>query len=761
MDPQELEQLRQKLNELNQSFDSLGTNLNKTSLGVEDVLGKKLPTGAKAAGEALKGLGKSIASYNDAMIRGERGAKVAANSMGELADGIQTALNVLAMFAPGGLIVKGLLVGTGMLVKGISEYGKAASQQADALFRAYKDLSKISAAGAGLDDTFRNLQRIGLTTNQLDQFTAVLKKAGPDLLYFGSSMADGAREFSEVVGDLYKGPLGRDLEMLGLEFEDLASSAATYVTLQGRLGRLQMKTQEDLMRETYAYTRELDLLARLTGQSREEQEKTQRSLLEDERWTGFLEEAKASGQDLGELQNYLATLPADLRKGLQHIIAGGGAISSEEARKTIQTLPEAYQIAQDIISQNTSASQAYEKTFAAIDRFSKQTAGSRRVGATEGFGLSLGGQGGLYERTQMLENIKARVAEGQSLEDAMRAEQDRARLADDAKQSLIDTDRSQRNYQQNLDAFTNKGLRAATSAANTFAQALERGSRALPGSPIGGRATTGGAVAPSAPVTGAARGLGTSGNYIEKVIQAESGGRNIANQSGVGGSPTSTAFGLAQITKGTFEDLAKKAGPGNPLYGKTFEDMKADVNLQRQALGQLTDKNRVFLQNAGLSTSDAALYLAHFLGPGGAKRALSQPDSAPIQGAVDFQQFMANPNLQRMATVGDLKAWADQKMGGGGYRNGGVATGPASGYNTVLHGTEAIVPLPDGKTIPVTMNMEQILSRIETAFKQPGFTGVNSDTSAMMSRQISQLDELINQMRNQVNISTKLLQYAR
>ena len=38
-----------------------------------------------------------------------------------------------------------------------------------------------------------------------------------------------------------------------------------------------------------------------------------------------------------------------------------------------------------------------------------------------------------------------------------------------------------------------------------------------------------------------------------------------------------------------------------------------------------------------------------------------------------------------------------------GYAVGGVAKGPQSGYPAVLHGTEAVVPLPNGKSIPVDM----------------------------------------------------------
>jgi hypothetical protein len=38
-----------------------------------------------------------------------------------------------------------------------------------------------------------------------------------------------------------------------------------------------------------------------------------------------------------------------------------------------------------------------------------------------------------------------------------------------------------------------------------------------------------------------------------------------------------------------------------------------------------------------------------------------------------------------------------------GYAVGGVARGPDAGYPAILHGTEAVVPLPNGKSIPVDM----------------------------------------------------------
>jgi hypothetical protein len=68
---------------------------------------------------------------------------------------------------------------------------------------------------------------------------------------------------------------------------------------------------------------------------------------------------------------------------------------------------------------------------------------------------------------------------------------------------------------------------------------------------------------------------------------------------------------------------------------------------------------------------------------------------------------------------------------------GGILSGPKSGYQAMLHGTEAVVPLPNGRNIPVE---------------------VRNQDSGMMSAQLDKLDELVRVMQNQLSISTKILQ---
>jgi hypothetical protein len=46
-------------------------------------------------------------------------------------------------------------------------------------------------------------------------------------------------------------------------------------------------------------------------------------------------------------------------------------------------------------------------------------------------------------------------------------------------------------------------------------------------------------------------------------------------------------------------------------------------------------------------------------------------------------------------------------------RDGNVFSGPDSGYSATLHGTEAVVPLPDGRNIPVKMDTGELVEKME------------------------------------------------
>jgi hypothetical protein len=91
--------------------------------------------------------------------------------------------------------------------------------------------------------------------------------------------------------------------------------------------------------------------------------------------------------------------------------------------------------------------------------------------------------------------------------------------------------------------------------------------------------------------------------------------------------------------------------------------LRADPTLSREMTEAYAAENAQKLQSAGLPVTAGTSYLAHFAGPQGAVSVLSADPSAPVGQILGDRVVRANPFLANM-TAGDLKAWADRKMGG-------------------------------------------------------------------------------------------------
>jgi hypothetical protein len=101
-------------------------------------------------------------------------------------------------------------------------------------------------------------------------------------------------------------------------------------------------------------------------------------------------------------------------------------------------------------------------------------------------------------------------------------------------------------------------------------------------------------------------------NIIEKIGKVESGNDYTAK------SPTSSAFGKYQFTKSTWNDLVKN----HPELKLTMADI-TKPEAQEKAIKVLTNENTANLSDfLGRKPNDTEVYLAHFLGAGGAKKFL-------------------------------------------------------------------------------------------------------------------------------------------
>jgi hypothetical protein len=58
---------------------------------------------------------------------------------------------------------------------------------------------------------------------------------------------------------------------------------------------------------------------------------------------------------------------------------------------------------------------------------------------------------------------------------------------------------------------------------------------------------------------------------------------------------------------------------------------------------------------------------------------------------------------------------------------GNILTGPLKGYLAMLHGTEAVVPLPDGRRIPVDIDLSQLTSSTQSLINDVESVKVDMD----------------------------------
>jgi hypothetical protein len=148
----------------------------------------------------------------------------------------------------------------------------------------------------------------------------------------------------------------------------------------------------------------------------------------------------------------------------------------------------------------------------------------------------------------------------------------------------------------------------------------------------------------------------------DRIVSAESGGVPTATN------PNSTAAGPGQFLDSTWLETVKKNRP-DLAAGKddaTLLAMRTDpaqAGLSRDMTDAYAKQNSGTLAAAGLPVTPGTTYLAHFAGPGGATKILSADPATPVSALLSPAAIQANPQIANMS-AGDLRAWADKKMGG-------------------------------------------------------------------------------------------------
>jgi hypothetical protein len=174
----------------------------------------------------------------------------------------------------------------------------------------------------------------------------------------------------------------------------------------------------------------------------------------------------------------------------------------------------------------------------------------------------------------------------------------------------------------------------------------------------------------------AAQATGTSFQYLLATAQVESGLNPQA------GASTSSARGLFQFIDQTWLATIKQSGPAlgygqyadaitknasghyevqDPTMRSEILKLRNDPTANAVMAGAFTQANAALLsQKLGRSPSEGELYIAHFLGAGGAARLISLASADPNAGAASYFQNAAhaNPSIFYDRTTGAPRSLA-------------------------------------------------------------------------------------------------------
>jgi predicted chitinase len=726
-----------------------------------------LSVGVKGTTEGLtrnfKALGTSGISLAKELNAGVVGASVFNDSIGS----VSNALGDLVGLIP---YVGGALK---TLVKGASEYTQAVNKQADQLYSTYKQMGAIGAAGAGgMQSVYDNLKKLNLGVNELSDFASLVGENAQTLASFGKTVGSGLDEFANISNAIQQSDVGAEFRDMGISVMEINKGIAGYTKMQNLVGGRQKMTTDQLIAASQDYIREVDLLAKITGKNRAEQEASKESAMAEERYAAYKyeldqrakmgdEAAKAQLATVEGTQIMLDKMAPETRKGFLNILSG--TLDTPEAAKLLMTMPNAAAIAG-----KQTFTQAEFQAAALKDITSNLQGGGLQL-------AKMGSNNDTFLSIQEQMKLKAHL-EGATYDERLAAAKTGQKLTDQATKNMGKIEDANRTSRDNLNDLVNAGIEPVTAGMKGLANATDATITAMTkmagmaGVTVKKRdaAPAAASAPPAAPTpSGAAPRANISGQLKDDLLSrlSSSGITDKKAQANV----------LAQFdaesggNTGAQEKLGYSAKRLLEVFPKKFKDLQDAESVA--SAGQEAIGNRIYGGRMGNAADEGFKYrgrgLVQLTGKDNYKKfgellgidLVKDPDLAATPEiakaiAVEYvkQKQQSGTDLTNIADLGKAIGYAGGQAETAKRANiataymagGGVIKATPGGVDLVAGEAgqnEAIVPLPDGRSIPVQMQ------------------GADQQTG-IMAEQLARLDDIMRVLQNQLGVSEKILKYA-
>ena len=258
-------------------------------------------------------------------------------------------------------------VGAGVVEQGFKKVDAAISPLVSALIDGTGKASSMFAAMQGLPgvfgtlatvatrlagfqekslETYQSLTQSGVNFNgsltqmrqaasdsylTLDQFAKVLKANSATFANLGGNVNTGAMAFSKLSNSLLKSEAGESLRNLGYTTEEVNNGLASYLAASGGRNKQEMQQTDKITQGAAAYMTQLQGLADLTGQNREELDKEMKERAKNAAWEAQLAQMTPEQKDkaLAGMANALAIGGKGAADAFQSKVMGVPPITKE------------------------------------------------------------------------------------------------------------------------------------------------------------------------------------------------------------------------------------------------------------------------------------------------------------------------------------------------------------------------------------------------------------------------------------------------
>ena len=798
-------QLMEEMRQYGQLHASTADQLRDSQVGVKG-FSKQVRTSATDVTKAYTDLTKQLYS--------------GAQGMSVFNDAVETTATAVAAFGllMGGPIVKAVSVALIGIAKAIG----LASKQLDSQYEAYTRLADVGGIAAdgleGLKNDAASLGYVIADGNEgLTQFTSLINENAKGLAMFKGTVFSGRQALGAIGDDFSKYSL--DLRKLGINTVEQNKGLLQYINLQSRLGIAQKMQFDKIAEGANKYLIETEALAAITGRQRQAYEEEMKRALGEQRFRATIEELKNRGDErslelinkLNKINFVMSESMPELAQGFRDLTAGNlGTVAAQKLFNA--TNGEAFKLQQDLnegridekeyltrMQQTvTRVAQSFLQTAKFNDKLNEFLPNFTQM---LDFGsMGAGDLGKMLEKAEAQQKrIITNTEKGVKAQAETREEQKNTALS---MQEIISeftdmasTLTSGLSKLFNFITGTIKDMfKALTSAVDFIKYEILKQPR--PEAPAQGKT---GAAKPGGAAVGSKVKLNDSSPFeVEKkddgwygvwgtvkldqadadLAEAKAGKRQ---QSGTitypGGKPDAGKSG-AEAAPAPKPDAGKSGAEAAPapqqkMSAQSLKD--ADLVIKRgdvQREDAYVDQRLIDLAKLIQASIPEFNYFSSF-NDNFHKNKASQHNQGL---ALDFT-LTKQPSKRRaeqiMSTLKALGAeyildeYHNPSSGStGGHfhveipkaRMGGIFDGPDSGYPAILHNREAVIPLPNGESVPVALNMQKMVQTITESIRNLGNNASASDSVLVL---VERLNDMVRLQRDQNDLLGRMLQHQR